>query len=256
MPGLDRRSFIALCIFAVASSGCALVDLIDGPSVATVRFFAAHAGTPGEDGYPDYGDHETTRVFMTDMGWQVALHDVFVTTAQVQFVRCDEATGTPIEMFWGPCPESFVSTDDLESVPLGAVTVDDGNYCSIDVVFGPFVPPPGGDEHVAIGNPMIEGNTLVLVGVARRGMPPMLEEVPFSIVSDVELTARIDISTFQNGGPIKLSDEQFPRDLTLIKTYDRFFDGVDFATATPAEIEASVLAALENWTVAHDGTYD
>jgi hypothetical protein len=255
MPGLDRRSIIALCTLLAASPGCGL-GLIGGPSVATVRFFAAHAGTPGEDGYPDYGDEQTTRVFMNDMGWQIALSEVFVTTAEVQFVLCQDESGTPIEMFWGPCPESFVSTNDLESVPLGAVTVDDGNYCSIDVVFGPFVPPPGADDHVAVGNPMIEGNTLVVVGVARRGMPGMQEEVPFSVVSDVEITARLDVSTFQNGGPIKLANENFPRDLTLIKTYDRFFDGLDFATATPADIEAAVIAALETETVVFDGTYD
>jgi hypothetical protein len=239
---------------AVASPGC---ELPGWDSNATVRFFAAHAGTETEAGYPDYGDEETTRVFMTDMGWQIALHDVFITTAEVKFVRCDEDSGTSIEMFWGPCPESFVSTNDLESVPLGAVTVEDGNYCSIDVVFGPFVPPTGGDEpHVAIGNPMIEGNTLHVRGFARRGEPPMQEEVLFEIVSDVELTARIDVSTFQNGGPIKLADEQFPRDVTLLKTYDRFFDGIDFSVATEADIEASIIAALESQTFAIDGTFD
>lgn len=249
---------LALCtLVAIASPGCGLVDLIPGNSVATVRFFATHAGTPDEaNGYPNYGDEQTTRVFVTDTGWQVALHEVFITTADVQFVPCDASSGTAIEMFWGPCPESFVSTNDLESVPLGAVTVDDGNYCSVDVIFGPFVQPPDGDEHVAIGNPMIEGNTLVVNGVARRGMPPMVEEHPFSVVSDVELTARLDTSTLQNGGPIKLADESFPRDLTLIKTYDRFFDGIDFSTASEADLEASILAALENNTVVFDGTTD
>ena len=126
MPNLDRRSLLAFCsLVALASPGCEL----DWESDATVRFFATHAGTPGADGYPDHGDHETTRVFVTDMGWQIDLIEVFITTAEVRFIRCAESTGTPIEMFWGPCPESFVSTDDLESVPLGAVTVEDGSYC-------------------------------------------------------------------------------------------------------------------------------
>jgi hypothetical protein len=244
---------LALCtLVTLASPGCGL----DWEGDATVRFFATHAGTPGVDGYPDYGDQETTRVFVTDMGWQIALHEVFITTADVQFVRCTESTGTPIEMFWGPCPESFVSTNDLESVPLGAVTVDDGTFCSIDVVFGPFVPPSSGDEHIAVGNPMIEGNTLVVNGVARRGEGPMLEEHPFSIVSDVEVVARLDTSTLEDDGPISLSKENFPRDLTVIKTYDRFFDGVDFSTATPADIEAAILHALEFETVVFDGTLD
>jgi hypothetical protein len=255
MPGLDRRPFLALCTFlAIASPGCGLG--LFGQTVATVRFFATHAGTLGDEGYPDYGDYETTRVFVTDMGWQVALSDVFVTTAEVRLVPCAQASGTPIEMFWGPCPESFVSTNDLESVPLGAVTVDNGTYCNVDVVFGPFVPPSSGDEHIAVGNQMIEDNTLVVIGVARRGEGATLEEVPFEIVSDVEVIARLDTSTLEDGGPIVLEDESFPRDLTIIKTYDRFFDGVDFATATPADIEAAILAALEFETVIYDGTHD
>lgn len=253
MPGLDRRPFLALCtLLAIASSGCELL----GPSVATVRFFATHAGTPNADGFPDYGDEKTTRVFVTDMGWQIALSDVFVTTADIRLVPCDQPTGTPIEMFWGPCPESFVSTNDLESVPLGAVTVDEGSYCSIDVVFGPFVAPPGGDEHIAVGNDMIRDNTLVVIGIARRGEGATLEEVPFQIVSDAEVIARLDTSTIEADGPIVLEDENFPRDLTIIKSYDRFFDGIDFSIATPADIEATILEALEYKTTVYDGTYD
>jgi hypothetical protein len=255
MPALDRRPFLALCtLLAIASSGCGLG--LFGTTTATVRFFATHAGTLGDEGYPDYGDHETTRVFVTDMGWQVALSEVFVTTAEVRLIPCEASTGTPIEMFWGPCPEAFVSTNDLESVPLGAVTVDDGTYCDIDVVFGPFVAPPGGDEHIAVGNQMIQENTLVVTGIARRGEGATLEEIPFQIVSDVEIVARLDTSTLEADGPIVLEDENFPRDLTIIKTYDRFFDGVDFATATPADIEAAILTALEFETVVYDGTYD
>lgn len=255
MPGLDRRPFLALCtLLAIASPGCGLG--LFGPTVATVRFFATHAGTLGVDGYPDYGDHETTRVFVSDMGWQIALSDVFVTTADIRLVRCGQETGTPIEMFWGPCPESFVSTNDLESVPLGAVTVDNGSYCHIDVVFGPFVAPTDGDEHIAVGNQMIQDNTLVVIGVARRGEGATLEEVPFEIVSDVEIVARLDTSALEADGPIVLEEENFPRDLTIIKTYDRFFDGIDFASATPADIEAAILTALEFETVIYDGTHD
>jgi hypothetical protein len=250
---LARRSLLAFCsLVAIASPGCEL----DWSADATVRFFATHAGTPSADIFPDYGGDGTTRVFMTDLGWQVDLIEVFITTADVQLVRCEESNGTPIEMFWGPCPEAFVSTDDLDAVPLGAVTVDDGSFCDIDVVFGPFVPPPTGDEHIAVGNPMIQDNTFVLNGVARRGEGPTLEEYPFSLVSAVEVTARVDVSTLDEDGPIILSKEKFPRDLTIIKTYDRFFDGIDFATATPADLEAAVVAGLEQHTVVFDGTYD
>lgn len=243
------------CVMTVASPGCGLVDLIDGDPVATVRFFASHAGTADADGYPDYGDSETTRVFYNDTGWQIALSQAYVTTANVHFVRCMEQKGTAIEMFWGPCPEAFISTDDLASLPLGAVTVTDGAYCSMDVSFAPFIPPAGG-EHIAVGNQMIRDNTLVIVGVARRGEPPMTEEVPFEIVSDATVVSHVDISTLEGGLPVRLENENFARDLTIIKTYDTFFDGLDFATASPADIEASVLNSLERDTFAYNGTFD
>lgn len=254
MPS-PTRTILAPCL-AILCSGCALVDLIDGDPVATVGFFATHAGTIGDEGYPNLGDAETTRVFMTDQGYQVSLSEAYVTTAEVRFVACGEPSGTSIEMFWGPCPEDFVGSDDLNSVPLGAVTVTEGEYCAIEVDFGPFVPPMGGDTHIAVGNPMIQDNTIVIMGVARRGEPPMLEEYPFEIVSDATLTTRVDVSKLENGGPVTLEDENFTRDLTIIKTYDTFFNGIDFAVASPADIEAAVLSALENDTRAYDGIFD
>lgn len=252
-----RPTLLALSTFLALSSGCALFEeLLDGESVATVSFFATHAGTPTADGYPDYGDSQTTRVFMTDMGWQISLAEAYITTAEIRLVQCG-AGGTPIEMFWGPCPEDFVGTNDLKSVPLGAVTVDDGDYCGIDVIFAPFVPPPPQDDpHVAPGNPMIVDNTVVIIGVARRGEGNSLEEVPFQVISDKKATARLDISTIDEGGPFHLEDENFTRDLTVIKTYDTFFDGVDFSSASPADLEAAVFAALELDTNPYNGTFD
>jgi hypothetical protein len=253
MPSLHRRGLL-LSALLVASSGCGLIDLFDGDSVATVRMFATHAGTPGDDGWPDYGDSITTRVFMNDMGWQLSLSETYITTAEVRLVPCAADVGTEIEMFWGACPEDFVSTDDRESVALGAVTIDDGEYCRVDVTFAPYLPAPASDEHINPENPMIENNTILIVGIARRGMGPDLEEVPFMVVSDKVVTARANISMIENGRPLTLEDENFPRDLTILKTYDTFFDGVDFATATPADIEAAVLAGLEQDTQIYPGS--
>ncbi len=254
MPSLHRRSLL-LSTVLVASSGCGLlVDLIDGESQATVRLFATHAGTPGEDGFPDYGDSITTRVFVNDLGWQLSLSEAYVTTAEVHLVPCDADVGTEIEMFWGACPEDFVSTDDRESIAIGAVTVTDGQYCRVDVTFGPYERVPGSEEHINPDNPMIEGNTILVTGVARRGEGDALEEVPFQILSDAVVTARANIATIENGRPLTLEEENFARDLTILKVYDTFFDGVDFATATDADIEAAILAALEQDTRIYQGS--
>ena len=253
-----RRTLLAFCALATATlSGCSFFDdILDPQSVANVRFFATHAGTPDENGvYPDYGDNETTRVFMNDTGWQISLSEVFVTTAEIRLVEC-AGPATPIEMFWGPCPEAFISEDDLDSVTLGAVTVPDGDYCGVDVIYAPYKPPPEGDDHIAPGNDKILDHTILVVGVARRGMGPDLEEVPFEILSKKTATARLDVSALEFGGPIHLEDENFPRDLTVIKTYDTFFDGVDFSVDGPPEIEAAIFAALELDTYAYDGVFD
>lgn len=253
MPSLHRRTFF-LSGLLLMSSGCgALVDLIDGDSVATVRMFATHAGTPTPDGFPDYGDEITTRVFWNDLGWQLSLSEVYVTTAQVRLVRCGDDVGSEIDMFWGACPEDFVAVNDRESVALGAIDVKDGQYCRVDVTFGPYVPDAASDEHIPPQNPMIVGNTLLIKGVARRGEGPMLEEVPFEIVTDKVAHARVNIADIETGRPLTLDDENFARDLTVLKTYDTFFDGVDFATATPGDIEAAVLAGLELDTRVYPG---
>lgn len=255
MPSLHRRTLLLSASLLIAGSGCgALIDLIDGDSVATVRLFATHAGTPSDGGFPDYGDSLTTRVFTNDMGWQLSLSEVYVTTAEVRLVECSAQVGEAIEMFWGACPEDFVGTDDRASVALGAVTIADGEYCRVDVTFGPYLPPDGGNDHLNPENPMIEGNTILITGVARRGEGTELEEVPFQVVSDATVTARANMAELENGRPLTLDDEDFPRDLTILKTYDTFFAGVDFSTATAADIEAAVLAGLEQDTLIYSGS--
>lgn len=238
---------LLLSALVLSTSGCAaLIDLVDGDSFSTVRLFATHSGTPTDGVYPDYGDSLTTRVFDNDLGWQLSLSESYITTAEVRLVRCGSDSGTAIEMFWGPCPEDFVAIDDRESLVLGAIDIADGEYCRIDVTFGPYVASSNPeDDHVNPENPLIEGQTLLISGTARRGEGATLEEVPFQILTDATAVARVDISTIDDGQPFTLAEESFARDLTIAKVYDTFFDGIDFATATPAEIEAAVFASLE-----------
>jgi hypothetical protein len=253
MPSLHRP--LLLSALLGMSSGCgALIDLIDGDSAATVRMFATHAGTPGPDGFPHYGDSITTRVFTNDLGWQLSLSETYVTTAEVRLVRCGADVGAAIDMFWGSWAEDFISVDDRESVSLGAITVKDGQYCRLDVTFAPYVPSGDRTGRSNPANPMIIGNTLLIKGVARRGAGDDLEEVPFELLSDTTISARVSIAQIEAGGPMTLSDENFARDLIILKTYDTFFEGVDFATATNADIEAAVLAALEYDTRVYPGS--
>ncbi len=247
MRSLRRLSLFA-CVISVASlaGGCRLGELFNGKSVATVKFFGTHAGTPDAAGFPNYGPAESARVFVNDMGWTVSLGEVYVTTTAVHLIRCGSEQGTPIEMFWGPCAEDFIVSNDRESLALGAVTVDDGSFCGVEVHFSPYIEDEELDDHVVPDNPEVAGKTIFINGTARRPLADGEEEVvPFQVVSEQQVVARLDISEIDGGDPLELDDEQFPVDLTILKTYDSFFAGVDFATAGPADLEATVLAALE-----------
>lgn len=223
-------------------------------STSTVKFFAAHAGMPTDAGFPDYGEAGSTRVFVTDLGWEVALGEAYVTTQEIRLVRCGRQQGTAIEMFWGTCPENFVTAQDRETLPLGAVTIEDGDFCEVEVVFGPYVDDGGEEEHVQPSNPEVVGATVLLAGVARRdpGDGSMVE-VPFAIRFEDELVAEIDVSTIDGGQPFELANESYARNLSVLKTYDRFFDGIDFSSAGQADLEAAVKASLELDTRVYDG---
>ena len=125
---MERRSLLPLCtLLTISSPGCALMDLIDGGPVAPVRFFATHAGTPGDGGYPNYGQDGDTRVFMNDTGWQIALGEVCVTTAEVHLVRCAEPTGTPIEMLGTKCP-SITSTCNIVAPAFSTAAISAAKF--------------------------------------------------------------------------------------------------------------------------------
>ena len=157
-----------------------------------MKFFAAHAGMPTDTGFPDYGDAGSTRVFLTDLGWEVALSEVYVTTQAIRLVRCGKQQGTEIEMFWGTCPEDFVTSQDRETLPLGALTIEDGDFCEVEVVFGPYVDDGGEEEHTKPSNPEVVGATVLIEGVARRDPGDgMIIEVPFALRVEDELASRM-----------------------------------------------------------------
>ena len=77
-----------------------------------------------------------------------------------------------------------------------------------------------------------------------------------TFTTKAKIVAEVDTSTLKNGGPIVIAnDQRVPVELTVSKTYDRFFDGIDFLNTTPEEIEASVLSSLELDTALTIGTY-
>ncbi len=88
----------------------------------------------------------------------------------------------------------------------------------------------------------VRGSTYYFEGVASKGDVV----VPFELSGTGTVVADLDLSHVMNGGPLTISaEEAFPVDLTVSKTYDRFFDGIDFESFDSADMDANIMAILE-----------
>jgi hypothetical protein len=107
-------------------------------------------------------------------------------------------------------------------------------------------------RHQTPENGDVTGATVYLRGAARMGDG---ESVQFELRASGDLDVDLDLSDLEgDGNPMTVDrQEDFPRELTVSKTYDRFFDGVDFATFDPEALEAELLDILEAETRISDG---
>jgi hypothetical protein len=228
------------CVFG-AATGC---DFEEGG--ALVHVFSTHHATPEDGRFPDRGDRDQPRVFDTDLGWTVTLVESYITTTAVTLYRCD---GTPLdlEMFWGPCPEDLRKRD-LERLTVAGLKAPPGQYCGLEVVYGPYDLPGEGEgeredryevRHATPDNEAMLGSSIYLRGAARMGDGPM---IPFELRYTGEVPVMLDISEIDaDHSPMRVQHkENFPKELTVSKTYDRYFDGVDFENFDEAELAASL----------------
>lgn len=225
------------------------------PGGALVYVFSTHHATPENGIIPDRGDHDEPRVFDNDEGWTIRLHESYITTSAVTLLRCDGAQ-FPLTMFWGPCPEDLRERD-LELLTVAGLKVPPGNYCGLQVTYAPYEEPvveTDGNEsrHVAPTNEAVYGATIYLRGLASKDD----QEVPFELVSDRTAVAQLDLSQLEGPGqPMNVAHrEYFPKELTVVKTYDRFFDGVDFATMDTEAVESTLHTILVGETRVVQGT--
>jgi hypothetical protein len=176
-------------------------------------------------------------VFANDMGWQVFVNEAFVTTSAVTLLSCD-GERFDVEMYWGALAENLGITADAEIEGVGGVRADSGTYCELLVEYGPA------DE--------ADGATVLLTGSAVRGD----EHIDFTWRSELELDVQVDISDIENGGPFSIStDQHFSKKLTVSKTYNHLFDGVDFSQVLDqADIDDLLADSLRHATVAFEGT--
>jgi hypothetical protein len=222
------------------SAGCEFFDAFDPDAGQTiVNVFSTHHATAENGVVPDLGGEGEARVFDNDEGWTVHLGKGYVTTHGVTLHRCDGDV-MAIDPYFGALAEDL-SAADLARLTVGGVEVGPVEFCSMTVHYGPFDAASG--ELPSGAQPDdVDGVTLVLAGWATHGE----DSVPFEIRSDASLDVHLDLSVAANGDPVRVTgDEDFPVELTLAKTYDRFFDGIDFDTIAEADLAPQTLALLE-----------
>ena len=105
-------------------------------------------------------------------------------------------------------------------------------------------------NHAEPENEAVDGASVFLKGVADKDG----QKIPFTIRSERSVDVVVDVSALDNGQPFEVkADTSFPPELLLSKTYDRFFDGVDF-TDSSIDLEEQVWAVLEVETRVSLGT--
>lgn len=222
------------------ASGCDLLDQLT-QHTGIVDVFAASHGSPDEQGnFPTRNGEQL--IFVNDMGWEIYVDEAYVTTAGVTLQACD-GERFDVELYWGPLAEDIGQTADSEIAGLGGVRADSGSYCDLLVEYAPTA------EEVP--NPDAAGTTVYLTGSALKDG----QHIDFLWKTSVEVQVDVDITGIEAGSPFRISeDQQFAKKLTVSKTYNRFFDGVDFAdTLTQGDIDALVAASLKDGTIAKLG---
>jgi hypothetical protein len=245
---LLRLSLAPCCASMLAA--CAA----DQPSLLYV--YSTHHATPEDGGFPEKGGDDEPRVFENDLGWTVTLVESYVTIERVTLVGCDGDL-IPLDMFWGPCPEDL-RDEDLLTLTVAGRKVSPGDYCELIVDYGPYrtpeiVPGAADSRHQAPENEAVDGTTVYLRGGAR--MTAEDEQIEFELRGTSGQTVSLDLSTIEDGHALRISeDEAFPPELTISKTYDRFFDGVDFAELDEDDAEDELDDILEDETQVHLGS--
>lgn len=232
------RASLALAAAALLSGGCDLIDALSDEGDTLVTVFSNHHATPTDGFVPDRGGDGELRVFENDAGWTVHLTGGLITTQGVTLHRCD-GTQSPIEFYFGSIAEDLRSAD-LERRTLGGTEVGAGELCGVTIHYGPFSAATD-DAPDEMDEAQVDGLTIFLQGYAVRGE----ETIPFEIAVESATDVFTDLSE-RPSGPLKIKgDEDFPVELTVSKTYDRFFDGVEFDTLTDEDLSQNALAVLQ-----------
>ncbi|MCH9685330.1 MAG: hypothetical protein K0V04_28095 [Deltaproteobacteria bacterium] len=239
----------ALCLTTVLGAGCDLLDAFDNEGSTVVQLLVTHHATPQDGMFPDLAAGAADqRTFDTDDGWNIILTSAYVTTSHATLEGCN-GTSIDFDPFWGQLPENMGNAD-LDLLSFASVEVQASTFCSMTVEYGPFTSTEGNHQMGADGD-KIKGATYYMRGVAQKDGV----SVPFEFSGNDTVVVDLDLSSVMSGRPLTINaEEAFPVDLTLSKTYDRFFDGIDFADFDPQDVHGNIVAMLELETRVAFGT--
>jgi hypothetical protein len=249
------KAFVLLAAIAAASAGCNAFDRFEEGG-ATVFVFATHHATPEDGAFPGRGEEDMPRVFDTDAGWRVTLLEGYVTMSAVTLIACN-GSERELNMFWGPCPEDL-KDEDLATLTVAGNRANEGDYCGLRVTYAAYETPvvdESADEtrHETPTNPAVQGASVYLRGGAQLGDGDFTQ---FELAIPDTVVVELDLSNIEGDGrPLNVAHrEDFPKELLVSKTYDRFFDGVDFDSFDPADLQARLPQVLEEETRISLGT--
>lgn len=238
------RSVLALALSSFTLGGCELLDAINGDG-ALVNVYTTHHATPERGAFPNRGGAYEAREFKNDEGWDIVLTHGYVTTVGASLTSCD-GSSRKVDLYWGQLPENL-SARDLELEGVGGVDVPSGDYCEVTIQYGPYRPGTlEQGDHEAPATDRLDDATVYIRGSADKGNVHIQFEYALADATEVDL----DITHIENGRPLSVAArEAFPLDLTVTKTYDRFFDGLDFDDPSALDVlQEQTMYVLEDET--------
>ncbi len=245
----------AATALVLLTAGCNALDRFEDGG-ATVFVFTTHHATPENGSFPGRGAVDMPRVFDNSEGWTVTLLEAYVTISAVTLVACN-GSERELNMFWGPCPED-IKDEDLATLTVAGNRVSEGDYCGLRVTYAAYETPVVDDSvdetrHQTPSNPAVQGATIYMRGGAQLDDG---EFTQFELAAPDTVVVELDLSNIEGEGrPLNVAHrEDFPKELLVSKTYDRFFDGVDFEAFDPALVQARLPEILEEQTRVSPGT--
>lgn len=209
----------------------------------TLTLVAMHHGTPVDGEFPDLATHPDWREFENDEGHRVKFADGFRTFTGVRVIGCNGESFPTDFQFKGPRAESFCDTDDFESTMLGWAELPAGQYCTLEIDYGPYEFPSNDDDSdVPVPDvPDMDGMT-AMVRVTEG------ESNRFEWADNFDMTVRRTIRTIEDGGALNIeAGDNSSNRIAITIAYDRLLDGVDLSQDDP-DVSDAVMDGLRNYT--------